>query len=237
MVLSLGPTVMDSPQAVEPITENDIADFLVRTPGFFERHAELLAGVRLAHPHGQRVISLQQRQVELLRRRIHDLEFSAASLIHNGLDNVVIADRLQRWTEGLLRTPEVAARPALVVEGLKAEFGLPEAELRLWGLAPEFASLAGAEGGGEALRAGAAALRRPYCGPSQGQNVPAWLEPPVAAGSMALVPLRTGDVAFGLLLLASPDPQRFQTSMDTDFLRRLGELAVAALSCLLPPSS
>jgi len=223
---------MESFQAFEPITENDIADFLARTPGFFDRHAELLAGVRLVHPHGQRVISLQQRQVELLRRRIHDLEFSAASLIHNGLDNVMIADRLQRWTEGLLRARAAGARPALVVEGLKAEFELPEVELRLWGLAAEFAALVGA--GSEAERAGTAALLRPYCGPSQGQNVPAWLEPPVAAGSMALVPLRAGDEVFGLLKLASPDPQRFQTSMDTDFLRRLGELAAAALSCLLP---
>ncbi len=227
---------MNNMQAVEPITENDIADFLARTPGFFERHAELLANVRLFHPYGQRVISLQQRQVELLRRRIHDLEFSAASLIHHGMDNVVIADRLQRWTEGVLRAREVGTRPALIVEGLKTEFGLHEVELRLWNLADEFAGLASTEGVGEAQRAGAAALQRPYCGPTQGQNVPGWLEPPAATSSMALVPLRAGDDGiFGLLLLASPDPQRFQTSMDTDFLRRLGELATAALACLLPP--
>ena len=227
---------MDRLQALEPITENDIADFLVRTPGFFERHAELLAGVRLGHPYGQRAISLQQRQVELLRRRIHDLEFSAASLIHHGLDNVMIADRLQRWTESLLRARAAGTRPALVVEGLKTEFELPEVELRLWGLAAEFSALALADDVSAAQRAGAAALSRPYCGPSQGQHVPDWLEPLAAAGSMALVPLRAGDAVFGLLLLASPDPQRFQTSMDTDFLRRLGELAAAALSCLLPPS-
>ena len=39
---------------------------------------------------------------------------------------------------------------------------------------------------------------------------------------------------FGLLVLASDDPQRFQPSMGTDFLRHLAELAGAALSRLLP---
>lgn len=228
---------MDSSPAPATITEDDIACFLANTPAFFERHAELLAGVRLGHPHGQRAISLQQRQAELLRRRIHELELRAAGLIRHGQENVAIADRLQRWTEGLLRARADAALPGLVVDGLKTEFGLPLVELRLWGLAAEFTGLAVTQGVGEAQRASATALARPYCGPSRGQEVLAWLEQPAAAGSVALVPLRHGadGTAFGLLLLASPDPQHFQASMDTDFLRRLGELAGAALSRLLPP--
>jgi uncharacterized protein YigA (DUF484 family) len=32
--------------AMNPITEEDIANFLVNTPDFFERNAELLAAVR-----------------------------------------------------------------------------------------------------------------------------------------------------------------------------------------------
>jgi uncharacterized protein YigA (DUF484 family) len=36
----------------------------------------------------------------------------------------------------------------------------------------------------------------------------------------------------GLLVLASPDPQRFQPSMGTDLLGRIGELASAALTRL-----
>ena len=33
--------------ATPPITEEDIAEFLIHTPGFFERHAELLTAVQL----------------------------------------------------------------------------------------------------------------------------------------------------------------------------------------------
>ncbi|MEO7246397.1 MAG: DUF484 family protein, partial [Rubrivivax sp.] len=55
---------------MQGITEADIAEYLAQTPGFFERHAELLASVQLTSPHGQRAVSLQERQMEMLRERI-----------------------------------------------------------------------------------------------------------------------------------------------------------------------
>jgi uncharacterized protein YigA (DUF484 family) len=46
-----------------------------------------------------------------------------------------------------------------------------------------------------------------------------------------------GDLAaFGLLVLASPDPTRYSADMGTDFLARIGEVASAALTRLLPPT-
>jgi hypothetical protein len=52
-----------------------------------------------------------------------------------------------------------------------------------------------------------------------------------------LLPLRDGPLesttpAFGMLVLASPDPQRFESGMGTDFLERIAELASSALSRL-----
>jgi len=49
------------------VSEAEIARFLIDTPGFFERHAEALATVRLTSPHGMRAVSLQERQMEMLR--------------------------------------------------------------------------------------------------------------------------------------------------------------------------
>jgi uncharacterized protein YigA (DUF484 family) len=64
-----------------------------------------------------------------------------------------------------------------------------------------------------------------------------WLETPATITSLALIPLRAGPTgstspAFGLLVLASGDAQRFTSGMGTDFLSRIGELASAALSRL-----
>lgn len=230
---------MDSGTQFQPITEDDIAYFLVNTPGFFERHAELLASVQLGSPHGGRAISLQERQVELLRRKIHDLEFKMADMLRLGRDNVVIADRLLGWTQALLHAHSDRDLPDLLQAELKTRFQLTQVALRLWGLAPEFASLDQAHGASESARASAAALQQPYCGAHLGQEPVAWLDQPEAAASIALLPLRAeaGAPVFGLLVLASSDPQRFQPSMETDFLRHLGELAGAALSRLLPDNS
>ena len=66
-----------------------------------------------------------------------------------------------------------------------------------------------------------------------------WLEEPTQAASLALLPLRPAGqpraLAFGMLVLASPDTQRYQEDMATDFLERIAEIASAALSRLTTP--
>ena len=230
---------MDSHPQFQPITEDDIAHFLASTPSFFERHAGLLASVQLTCPHSHRAISLQERQAELLRRKIRGLELRVADMLRLGHDNSAIAERLLGWTQALLRVDRPRELPALVEDGLRRHFDLPQVALRLWDLAPAHADLDQADGTGEPVRVWADALQRPYCGPGSGQEAIAWLGQPEAAASVALLALRPepGGKAFGLLVLASPDPQRFQLSMETDFLRQLGELAGAALSRLLPDNS
>ena len=47
---------------IPPITEDDIAEFLQRTPGFFERHAEVLASVQITSPHGAHLLALGRRK-------------------------------------------------------------------------------------------------------------------------------------------------------------------------------
>ena len=70
-----------NPSSMNPITEDDIANFLVNTPDFFSRHAELLSAVRLTSPHSQRAVSLQERQAEMLREKIRALELRMMDMI------------------------------------------------------------------------------------------------------------------------------------------------------------
>ena len=65
-----------------------------------------------------------------------------------------------------------------------------------------------------------------------------WLEHPAQAASVAVVALRraAGQPAFGLLVLASPDAQRFHSHIGTDFLSRLADLSSAAMLRLQPLS-
>ena len=167
---------MDSRAQSQPITEDDIAHFLASTPGFFERYAGLLASVQLGSPHSGRAISLQERQVELLRRKIHDLELRLASMLRLGRDNVGIADKLLALLQVLLRARSEQDLPGLLLSELKLRFQLPQVALRLWDLAPEFADLDQAPEL-TAFTSGAAALPdRLYCGPQAGQAPLAILE-------------------------------------------------------------
>ena len=234
---------------MNPITEDDIANFLVNTPDFFERHAELLSAVRLTSPHSQRAVSLQERQAEMLREKIRALELRMMDMIRNGNDNAILADRLHRWSQSLLLTRASRDLPDTVVDQIQSQFMVPQVALRVWDVADEFTIEPFAQGGNEEMRAFASTLTQPYCGVNTGFEAAKWLQDPAAAQSLAMVALRpqtepqtapmadaperaTVAPAIGLLVLASPDAQRYHAGMGTEFLERMGEIASAALSRL-----
>lgn len=223
---------------VAPITEDDIAQFLVNTPGFFERHAQLLASVVLASEHGQRTVSLQERQAEMLRERIKGLEQRIMEMMRNGSENGVIADKIQQWTRVLVAVRDPADIPAAVEDGVGKWFDVPQVALRVWDVAPEYAQGAHMQGASDDVRSFASSLTMPFCGPNLGFETLAWLPQADKVQSMALLPLRDGAIddtsrpAFGLLVLGSPDASRFDSTMGTEFLSRMAELASAALTRL-----
>jgi uncharacterized protein YigA (DUF484 family) len=225
-----------TPLGVQGITETDIANFLAASPGFFERHAELLGSIQLTSPHGQRAVSLQERQMEMLRDKIKGLERQIVEMVRHGQDNVAIADKLHRWTRALMLTANAADLPDVLVSELQHQFQIPQAAIRVWGGAEVFAELPFAGAIGADVKSFASSLTTPYCGVNTGFEAVQWLETPAQALSIALVPLHheSQSGAFGLLVLASPDPTRYTADMGTEFLARIGEVASAALTRLLP---
>jgi uncharacterized protein YigA (DUF484 family) len=220
-----------------PITEDDIAHYLSITPDFFLRHAELLGAVQLTSPHGNRAVSLQERQAEMLREKIKLLEHRIMEMIRNGTDNVLLSDKVLRWAGALLQSTDTAALPARIADEISSQFAVPQVALRVWDVADEFATERFAQGVSDDAKVFASSLSEPFCGLNTGFEAVGWLGEPDAVSSIALVPLRVGPMgspspAFGMLVLASGDAQRFTSGMGTDFLARIGELASAALSRL-----
>ena len=217
-----------------PITEDDIANFLANTPDFFERHAELLATVQLSSGHGGRAVSLQERQAGMLREKIKGLEMRVVDMIRHGQDNEVIAAKVQSWTRELLQIVHARDLPAAVVQGVISGFQVPQAAIRVWDVNGIFSGESFATGVSADVKTFATSLEAPYCGLNSGFEVVNWLPEPELAQSVALMPLRadTASPVSGLLVLASTDPERFDSEMATDFLQSLGDLAGAALSRL-----
>jgi uncharacterized protein YigA (DUF484 family) len=222
-----------------PITEDDIANFLANTPDFFERHAELLATVQLSSGHGSRAVSLQERQAGMLRDKIKVLESRVVDMIRHGQENVGIADKLQQCTLNLLLTAHARDLPDTIVREIQTQFLVPQAAIKVWHVNGIFSMEDFSTGVSDDTQAFASSLTAPYCGVNSGFEAVNWLPDPAQALSVALIPLRPGKSpqAFGMLVLASPDPERFSSSMGTDFLERIGELAGAALSRLRPSAA
>ena len=222
--------------AMNPITEDDIADFLLNTPDFFGRHAELLSAVLLTSPHGNRAVSLQERQAEMLREKIKLLEHRIMDMIRHGNENMIISDRLQRWARRLFLTASPQALPHAMAEGLQEEFMVPQVAVKVWGVADAFAGEPFAQGVSNDVKSLASSLMAPYVGANAGFEAVGWLPEASRVASVALIALRNGTdpQAFGLMVLASPDSQRFHVGMGTDFLERMAELGSAALSRLRP---
>jgi uncharacterized protein YigA (DUF484 family) len=221
-----------------PITEDDIANYLSNTPDFFERHAELLASVQLSSPHSHRAVSLQERQAAMLRDKIKVLEHRIMDMIRNGNENVMLSDKLLRWARTLFLVADPQTLPGQMASEIQDQFSVPQVGIKVWGVAPKFAGADFAQGVSGDAQVFTSSLMEPFCGVNTGFEAVNWLPDPRAVASLAILPLRrasagTAEPAFGLLVLASPDAQRFNSAMGTDFLERLAELASAALSRLL----
>jgi uncharacterized protein YigA (DUF484 family) len=209
-----------------------VAQYLADHPHFFEEHAGLLGAVKLSSPLTGKAVSLQERQMEVMRDKYKALELRLADLLRMAEENAAIANRFHAWHQDLLRASGTGAMPQVVVDGLIERFGVPQATLRLWNLADAHADAWFASGVSDDARIFAGSLRAPYCGSNHDFEAVRWLGAAQAVQSTVIVPLRAGGDTFGLLILGSPDPQRFTERMATDFLVHIGETASSALAAL-----
>ena len=212
-----------------------VAQYIVEHTDFFDEHAELLAKIKLTSPLMGRTVSLQERQMEVLREKIKVIELRMADLMRIAQDNEAITEKVQTWNRALLLARNDVDLPHTLVDGLQAIFGVPFATLRIWGVAEDFSHTWFAAEISEDSRLFAKSLTVPFCGKNNDFEAASWLEEAPSIQSVVMLSLRTeGNAdAFGLLILGSPDPDRFTADMATDFLMKIGETASAALTCLL----
>lgn len=227
----------ESPAEMVPLNEQDLATYLQENPDFFQRFGNVLANIRVPDANSGRAISLQERQLEVLRDKHRQLENRLGDLVRVGQENDEIADRLARFTRELLLIRDPVEMPARIEVALAEQFLVPQVRLRLWRVAEEYKDQPFAAPVDADVRRYFDELTAPYCGLKNDLAPIKWLpEKGADARSVALLPLRSGisPRASGLIVFGSPDADRFQTGMGTAFLDRIGEVASAALSRLMP---
>ena len=216
------------------LTAEDVAHFLRENPSFFQEHADVFADLRVPHPHEARAISLGERQIMVLRAKAKDLEWKLSGLVNNASGNEKISRTLTTWCANMLAEPDAGQIPDQVIHHLTTLFGLPDTTLCLWGVDTDLAPRHNADVS-NAIKDWANTLKTPYCGASEGCIAATLLTENTR--SMAAIALRANGTdsgkLLGLLLLGSPDPDRFAPEMGTAFLEILGELTGSALTRLV----
>jgi uncharacterized protein YigA (DUF484 family) len=218
----------------EAMEASAVAEYLKKNPAFFEDYADVVAQIFVPHPHGGHAIPIAERQMLALRDKVYDLEQKLRELIRNGTENDEIGEKLHRSTLALFAAPDLETTLAVLSHSLKEDFDVPAVATRLWpdlsvGALPELGPTS------VAMREYADRLRTPYCGSEVALESREWFDGGDALKSFAYLPLRT-EKTFGVLALASGEPQRFHGALGTVYLLRLAELASVAIARYLQRS-
>ena len=211
----------------------DVAEYLKQHPKFFEDYADVLAEIFVPHPHGGHAIPIAERQILTLRERNADLESRLRELVANARANDTIGEKLHRSTLALFASPDLETTLAVLDHSLKEDFGVPDVAARLWGRVPEQSYLPQLAAASAEVRDWADGLAQPQCGAETPFETREWFEHGESLASFAFLPLRTSQT-FGVLALASQDPERYRAGVGTVYLVRLAELASVATARYLP---
>ena len=220
---------------IAALDDATVAEYLEAVPDFFERQPQLVQRLRLSDARsGGGTVSLIERQVELLRERNRKLEQRLVEFVENGRANDELAERIHRLCVRLVHSRGLQTAVDALEASLREDFDVKRAVLVLLrpGDAAESAFLRVARPDAPELRGFEALFNsgRPRCGQVR-DSQREWLfgDGAAAVASVALVPLGPGG-RLGLLALGADDAHRFNPTMSTDFLARIGELVSAAIA-------
>ena len=223
---------------IAEVDEAAVASYLAATPEFFDRHAQLLAKIRLPDARsGASTVSLLERQVEVLRERNRELERKVKDFVEVARENDVLGTRVLAMARRLIAAKDHACAVAAIESVLREEFGAGQSVLVLTaGRAPQglaesrFLRIVPAEAPELRSFDTLFSAGKPRCGQLRdSQREFLFGGDAGEIGSVALVPLG-GKAGLGLLACGSHDSQRFNPTMSTEFLAHIGDLIAAALA-------
>ena len=179
-----------------------VAEWLKATPGFFDRHANLLAEIQLKNPHGDRAISLQERQLGVLRQQNQALNQRLSDMLRFGSQNDKTQGLMIAWLKSLLVAKTKAEVDSAITDGLSKVFEVESVQL--------------IERSNDSN----------YCGPKE--SAPDQLKNLVAdeVKSLAVIDLPAVQMQ---MILASHQIEKFTADMGRVYLEQIGELASAAI--------
>lgn len=182
--------------------EQLVADWLRLTPGFFDRHPDVLVDANMKNPHGQNAISLQERQLGVLRKQNQELNQKLSEMLHFGGQNDKTQGLMIAWLKRLLEAKSEEQVTQAITTGLVEVFGVEQVVI-----------------------SGDTAEKN-YCGPLSG--APSAVQEKFDA-TIASVVAHEMPSLNKQILIGSASLNKFTPDMGRFYIDQIGELAEAAL--------
>jgi uncharacterized protein len=203
-----------------PMNAEEVAQYLLDNPDFFEEHIETLAQITLQHPHGGRTISLSERQLLALREKNHELVKGLQELVEIAKINDALQYKVHEFVIALYAARDMNTLQQMVPHLLMDLFTVPHAVLHIWQT----------ESPSVEVMEFTNAQSLPVCLHKAVPGTQDWFgEDADKLRSYAYLPLHAGSDTIGLLVLASEEKQRFYPEMGTVYLQRIADAVSAAL--------
>ena len=216
------------------VTELQLVSMLRENADILNRHPELLTLLEVSHQSGG-AVSLIERQVAVLRSQLQEQEKRMLELMDVARDNERLSEIRHRLAVDLFSAHDTADVVSTVLDTFKTELSADHAVVKLFSKDKELIEQSAGQFvdvDDEALMAFKTMLqhKNTVCGPSTTeQKEYLFAEKADEIRSVAIVPLVAG-ANLGLIGLGADDVKRFNSSMGTDFLSRIGELVSASLA-------
>lgn len=217
------------------LTTDQIEQYLLNNPEFFNDHLNLLESLTIPHPSGE-AISLISKQLEIFRSKHHELENQLTALIEIARDNDTSSNRMHQLTLALLDAATIEEAIANLEHVFAEHFMTDFAAVRIIAkqanasisnlyIDPEDADL---QHFSQILHSNQAKCGRP----SSAQAKMLFGEIAHEVKSCAIIPMAFTKLE-GLIVIGSREENRFHYSMGNLFLTQMSEIIGTRLISLL----
>jgi uncharacterized protein YigA (DUF484 family) len=207
------------------VDDDDIRDYLVQHPDFFQRNPELLSLLQIPHASGS-AVSLVERQVSVLRERNVDLRHRLRDLGTAARDNDQLFADTRALVLSLLEAGDLEACEAALRRIMKEHFDVEYAGLIL------FAEVYGDDGPAHRVSesqarnalAGLLGRERAGCGTLRAEEFEFLFPGAKLVGSAGVALIEDGGRPLGLFAVGSSDAGHYRSDMGTLFLEFAAEV-------------
>ena len=213
------------------LTEKEVVSYLEQHPDLLLKHIGLLEKMQVPHGTGSGMVSLIERQVEVLREKNKQQEDSLLTLINNARTNEELSEKLHRYSLQLSSTSGVEDLLRNAAEGMQKQFNIDAVSVHI---KPEYQAddLQTSELSDKTYSAIMDSLGNDTCSCHNELDdellTSLFGDKSPTIKSCALLALDAPN-RIGLIALGSSEPERFSPQMGTLILSRLGEQFSAAL--------